>query len=44
VAAAVGGYFGAVLGRRANAQLVRWGTVIVSAGITVAFFAKAYGR
>jgi uncharacterized membrane protein YfcA len=44
VAAAVGGYFGAVLGRRANAQVVRWGTVIVSAGITVAFFAKAYGR
>jgi uncharacterized membrane protein YfcA len=43
-AAAVGGYFGAMLGRRANAQAVRWGTVIISAGITVAFFVKAYGR
>jgi uncharacterized protein len=44
VAAAMGGYFGALLGRRANAQVVRWGTVIVSAGITVAFFLQAYAR
>jgi uncharacterized membrane protein YfcA len=43
-AAAVGGYFGARLGRRANAQAVRWGTLIVSSAITVAFFVKAYGR
>ncbi len=43
-AAAVGGYFGAMLGRRANAKVVRWGTVIISTGITVAFFLKAYSR
>jgi uncharacterized membrane protein YfcA len=43
VAAAIGGYFGARLGRRANAQMVRWGTVIISSVITVAFFVKAYG-
>jgi uncharacterized protein len=44
VGAAVGGYFGAMLGRRANAQVVRWGTVIISSCITVAFFFKAYGH
>jgi hypothetical protein len=33
-----------MLGRRANAQVVRWGTVIISAGITVAFFVKTYSR
>jgi uncharacterized protein len=44
VGAAVGAHFGAMLGRRANAEVVRWGTVLVSAGITVAFFVKAYGR
>lgn len=42
VAAAIGGYFGAKLGRRANAQVVRWGTVIISSAITVAFFIKQY--
>jgi len=43
VAAAIGGYFGARLGRRANAQVVRVGTVIISSVITAAFFVKAYG-
>lgn len=43
VAAAIGGYFGARLGRRANAQVVRVCTVIISSVITAAFFVKAYG-
>ncbi len=42
VTAAIGAHFGAQLGRRANAQVVRWGTVIISTVITVAFFVKAY--
>ena len=41
VTAAIGAHFGAQLGRRANAQVVRWGTVIISTVITVAFFVKA---
>jgi uncharacterized protein len=44
IAAAMGGYAGAQLGRRANAQVIRWGTLIISSGITVAFFIKAFGR
>jgi uncharacterized protein len=44
IAAAIGGYGGAMLGRRANPQVIRWGTVIISVGITVAFFVKAYAR
>lgn len=44
VGAVIGGYGGAQLSRRINAQVVRWGTLIISTGITVAFFVKAYGR
>ena len=40
--AAIGAHFGAQLGRRANPRVVRWGTVIISSAITVAFFVKAY--
>jgi uncharacterized membrane protein YfcA len=41
VAAAIGGYFGARLRRRANAQVVRVCTVIILSVITAAFFVKA---
>ena len=43
-AAASGGYGGAHLGRRAPARLVRAGTLLVTAGITLTFFLRAYGR
>lgn len=42
LAAAVGGYGGAQIGRRAPPGAVRAGTLLVSAGITAAFFARAY--
>ncbi|MDR5760315.1 sulfite exporter TauE/SafE family protein [Caballeronia sp. LZ035] len=42
LAAMLGGYGGAQLGRRAPAQLIRAGTLLVSAGITIAFFVKTY--
>jgi uncharacterized membrane protein YfcA len=43
LAAMIGGYSGAQLGRRASAPLIRAGTLIVSGGITIAFFVKTYG-
>ncbi|WP_250455705.1 sulfite exporter TauE/SafE family protein [Caballeronia sp. ATUFL_M2_KS44] len=43
VAAIAGGYGGAQVGRRASPALIRGGTLLVSAGITVAFFVKTYG-
>ncbi|AET94212.1 hypothetical protein BYI23_D007020 (plasmid) [Burkholderia sp. YI23] len=43
VAAIAGGYGGAQIGRRAPPQWIRAGTLVVSAGITVAFFVKTYG-
>jgi len=42
VAAALGGYCGALIGRRAPAGAVRTGTLLVSVSITLAFFARAY--
>jgi hypothetical protein len=42
VASAIGGYFGAQLGRRAPASIVRAGTLILTACITLAFFVKTY--
>jgi hypothetical protein len=44
MAAALGGYCGAQLGRRAPAPVVRFGTLLVSCGITLLFFARAYLR
>jgi hypothetical protein len=40
--AIVGGYCGAHIGRRAPAGVVHVGTLGVSAGITLIFFARAY--
>lgn len=42
VASAIGGYGGAQLGRRAPAAIVRGGTLILTACITIAFFVKTY--
>jgi len=42
VAATLGGYCGALIGRRAPAGVVRAGTLLVSVSITLAFFARAY--
>ncbi|MGH8780827.1 sulfite exporter TauE/SafE family protein [Paraburkholderia sp.] len=42
VAAIVGGYGGAQIGRRMPAKLIRAGTLLVTACITVAFFVRAY--
>jgi len=41
-AATVGGYGGALLGRRLPARVIRLGTLTVTAGITLAFFLRAY--
>jgi len=41
-AATLGGYLGALIGRRAPAGVVRTGTLLVSVSITLAFFARAY--
>jgi uncharacterized protein len=43
VAAMVGGYGGAQIGRRAPTHVIRAGTLVLSAGITLAFFVKTYG-
>lgn len=40
--AMLGGYFGALVGRRAPSPLVRAGTLIIAGGITLLFFARAY--
>jgi uncharacterized membrane protein YfcA len=42
VAATVGGYGGAQIGRNAPPRIVRAGTILVTSGITVAFFVRAY--
>jgi uncharacterized protein len=42
VAAVVGGYCGARVGRRASANIVRAITIVVSIGITLIFFVRAY--
>jgi hypothetical protein len=42
VAAIIGGYCGALVGRRAPSRVIRAGTLIIAGGITVAFFARAY--
>ena len=42
VAATLGGYGGAQIGRRAPAKAIRAGTVLLTAAITLAFFARAY--
>jgi uncharacterized protein len=42
VAATVGGYCGALVGRRAPAPVVRAATLIIASGITLVFFARAY--
>ena len=41
-AALLGGYCGAQIGRRAPAGVVRAGTLLLSVGITLAFFVRAY--
>jgi uncharacterized protein len=43
LAAMVGGYGGAQLGRRMPPKVIRAGTLVISACITLAFFAKTYG-
>lgn len=42
VAAAIGGYGGALIGRRLPARFVRAGTLLLTACITAAFFMRAY--
>jgi uncharacterized protein len=42
VAATVGGYCGAQVGRRAPSSVVRAGTLLIAACITLLFFARAY--
>jgi uncharacterized protein len=41
-AAALGGYCGALIGRRAPAGIIRGGTLLLSVSITVVFFVRAY--
>jgi uncharacterized membrane protein YfcA len=42
IAASVGGYGGALIGRRAPPGVVRCGTLLLTAGITLTFFVRAY--
>lgn len=44
LAGLAGGYGGALAGRRASARVVRTATLLLSAGITLAFFWRAYGQ
>ncbi len=44
VAATLGGYFGAVVGKRIPSAVIRAGTLLIAACITVVFFARAYGH
>jgi hypothetical protein len=41
-AAAIGGYCGALIGRRAPAGIIRAGTLLLSVSITLVFFVRAY--
>jgi hypothetical protein len=43
VAATIGGYYGAVIGKRIPSPVIRAGTLLTAFCITVAFFARAYG-
>ena len=43
VGALLGGYGGALVGRRAPAAVIRYGTLLVTGCITIAFFLRAYG-
>ncbi len=43
IAATLGGYGGALLGRRTSAGVIRTGTLFLTGCITVAFFVRAYG-
>ena len=38
----VGGWLGAVVGRRLPAIVVRWWTILVTGATTAVFFARAY--
>jgi hypothetical protein len=42
IGATIGGYAGALVGRRAPSSLVRAGTLLIASGITLVFFARAY--
>jgi uncharacterized membrane protein YfcA len=44
IAATLGGYCGAQLGRRAPSPLVRAGTLLLAVCITFLFFMRTYGR
>jgi uncharacterized protein len=44
VGAILGGYGGANIGRRAHAGVIRIGTLLLSVGITLVFFVRAYLR
>jgi uncharacterized protein len=41
-ASTIGGYLGALVGKRAPTWAIRTGTLVIAAGITAAFFARAY--
>lgn len=41
-AAIIGGYCGALVGRRAPSRVIRAGTLIIAGAITLVFFARAY--
>lgn len=43
IGALIGGWLGARVGKKLPARIVRWGTIAVSAAITVVFFLRAYG-
>jgi hypothetical protein len=42
--ALAGGYLGAQAGRRLPSGAVRFATLAIAVGMTVAFFVRAYGR
>jgi uncharacterized protein len=44
VAATIGGYYGAVVGKRVPSAVIRAGTLLIACCITVVFFARAYGH
>jgi uncharacterized protein len=41
--AVLGGYFGALIGKRAPSRVIRAATLLVAGSITVVFFGRAYG-
>ena len=42
IAATIGGYGGALLGRRAAPRVIRAGTLLIASGITLLFFVRTY--